>query len=308
MIISARAQLAAKIESVEGTAESLAAANAVLVANPKFTTDHEVTERGAVSASLSQFSRVVGKRYATFEFDVELKGSGAAGTPPALGKLLEACGFAETVVESTSATYLPASSGIESLTMALYQDGLIKKGWGCRGDVSVKFESGKPAFLHFVFKAAGFSVSDGALLSGVTYESTMPQPFLGASFTIDSYAAVLSMLELKANNNVVLRGDVNQASGYLSAVITGKRKWTLSMDPEQVLVATYDFYDKLHDGNEGALTTTLGATAGNIVTVTGPKLQYINVSEEDRDGIASLGIECAMNRNAGDDEVSFAFT
>ncbi|MCK7495178.1 MAG: hypothetical protein MZW92_31855 [Comamonadaceae bacterium] len=41
-------------------------------------------------------------------FDVEIKGSGAAGTAPELGVLLKGCGFGETVVAVTSVTYAPA--------------------------------------------------------------------------------------------------------------------------------------------------------------------------------------------------------
>jgi len=307
-MIKARTQLAAKIEAQEGTAETLAGADVLLVMNPRFNPSTLVSERDNVSSSLSPWAGVPGLRSAVMEFDVELKGSGAAGTAPALGKLLKACGFGETIVASVSVTYLPASANIISMTLALYMDGVIKKMWGARGNVSLRLEHGKPGILHFVFTGVDYSVTDGAMLSsGVSYESTVPVAFQNASLTIDSYAAILGLMEFKMNNAVALRPDANASSGHKSAVIT-KRKPVLSIDPEFVTVATYDFYGKWRSGSQGALTTALAGSAGNICTITAPKVQYMEIDEEDKSGINSLGIDCQLNRNSGDDELSIAFT
>jgi len=365
-ILAARTQLAAKIESVEGTAETLAAADALLCSNPTFGPDTPMGERDPVSASMSPFASVPGKRSATMEFDIELKASGTAGTAPALGKLLKACGFGETIsapptwaastaysvddlvvpttgnnyrykctVAGTSdtseptwpttpgqtvvdgtvtweceylpITYDPASADIPSITLAFYMDGVCKKIWGARGNVSLRLEDGLPGALHFVFTGADFSVTDAALLTGVSYETTKPQPFLNASMQIDSYAALLGLVEINMNNSIKLREDVNKESGYLSAVIT-KRLPVMSLDPEMVTVATYDWFGKLRSGNEAAFTATLGSTAGNICTITAPKVQYTAIAPGEREGIRTLGIDCQLNRNSGDDELKIKFT
>jgi hypothetical protein len=75
-----------------------------------------------------------------------------------------------------------------------------------------------------------------------------------------------------------------------------------------VLVATYDFFGKLRSGSEGALTLALTGSAGNITTITAPKVQYTGVKLSEKSGIRSLGIDCQLNRNAGDDEIVIAFT
>ncbi len=307
-MIEARTQLAAKIETTEGTAETLAGADAFLGANYKFTPNVAMGERPNVSASLSPWSPIPGSRSAKMEFDVELKGSGTKGTAPALGKLLQACGFGETVTASTSVTYNPASTNIKSITIASYEDGVIKKMWGARGNVSIKLEDGSPGWLHFEFTGADFSVEDGSMLSsGVSYESTKPIPFLAATLTIDSYAALIGTLEINMNNTVTLRKDINAASGYKSAVITN-RKPSMTIDPEAVLVATYDFYGKLRSGNEGSLTLALTGSAGNICTITAPKVQYTAISDDVKEGLRNLGITCQLNRSSGDDELSIVFT
>jgi hypothetical protein len=75
-------------------------------------------------------------------------------------------------------------------------------------------------------------------------------------------------------------------------------------------VAAHDFYGRWKAGTLGALSMVLGALAGNILTITAPKLQYTKHAEGDRDGIATLGSDFALVRSAssGNDEASFAFT
>jgi len=307
-LIEARTQLAIKVEGTEGSAETLAGADAVLVANAKFTPSIAMGERNNMSSSLSRWASIPGARSAKMEFDVELKGSGTAGTAPALGKLLQGCGFGETVSAGVSVTYKPASVSIGSYTLAMYVDGVIKKMWGARGNVSLKLEDGAPGWLHFEFTGADFSITDGAMLSsGVSYESTKPVAFLSASLTVDSYAALIGAMEINVNNEVTLRKDINSSSGHRSAVITS-RKPTMTMDPEAVLVATYDFYGKLRSGNEGALSMVLTGTAGNICTITAPKVQYTGLSDDNKEGIKNYGITCQLNRSSGDDELSIVFT
>jgi hypothetical protein len=307
-MITQRSQLAAKIESVEGTAETLAGVDALLVINPKFKPTTAMNARQNITLSLSPFAEIPGARSATLEFDVELKTGGALGTPPEYGKLLKACGFAETTVVSTSVTYLPASTSISSLTLALFIDGIKKQIIGARGDVSLSIKTGGIGLLHFVFTGADFTVTDAALLStGLAYQTSKPFPFLNATFTVDSYAALLSSLDIKMNNKVQLRDSINKPSGYTSAWITDRTP-SMTIDPELVTVASYDFYGKLRSGNEGALSTVIGTGAGNIITITAPKVQYTGTTPADRNGIATLGIDCQLNRNAGDDELSIVYT
>lgn len=307
-MILKRAQLAAKIEETEGDAQTLAGADAFLAENIAFNPTTAMEQRNNVASSLSPFSQVAGVRSATMEFEVELKGSGEKGTAPALGKLLKACGFGEAVVVSASATYTPASTGLSSLTIGLYNDGVRYQIQGARGNVSLRLEKGKPGRFRFVFTGAEYVVGDVAMLSsGVSYETSKPQPFLSASLSIDSYAALVGLLEFNMGNEVTLRDSVNTASGHLSAVIAGRQP-TLSLDPEMVTVATYDWFTKLKTANEGALTATLGATAGNICTISAPKVQYTGIRVDGKSGLRSLGVDCQLNRNAGDDELSIVFT
>uniref|UniRef100_A0A6M3KY68 Putative tail protein n=1 Tax=viral metagenome TaxID=1070528 RepID=A0A6M3KY68_9ZZZZ len=305
-LITQRTQLAVETEGSEGTAETLVVGDMRHCLNPVWSPDTPMDDRMLVDESLSPHALVPGLRSAKMEFDMELKGSGTAGTAPAIGEVLLGCGFKETIVGGTSVTYTPLSTGDISLTLALYMDGLIKKMWGARGDVNFSLNVGKPGMAHFVFTGADYSVTDGAMLSP-TYETTNPPVFLSSSFSVQSYSALVGVVEIAMNNAITLRQDANLESGHYSAVRT-KRLPTMTIDPEAVLVATHDFYGRLRAGTEAALSITLGATPGNICTITAPKVQYKGISSDDKDGYRNFGIECQLNRSSGDDELSIAFT
>jgi hypothetical protein len=302
-----KTQLAAKLEAVEGTAENPLAGDALLVINPAFVPQVEMHERKIVEGDLSTYKSLSGRRSAKLSFEVELKGSGSPGVAPEWGKLLRACGFDEDIVPSTSVTYAPASTAIPSVTLALYLDGLLAKLWGARGTVKLSFTAGKPGSLGLEFTGADFEVLDAAMLSGMSYETTEPEKFLEANFSVDSYAAKIEKLEMDIANSLQLRSDVNRPSGYISALITGRRPGG-SLDPELTLVADYDWYAKWRNGTEGSLSTSLGVTAGNIITITAPRCRYTKLGSADRGGWRILGADFELNRNAGDDELSIELT
>jgi len=104
---SRKAVLLAGIEDVEGVAETLSAStDAVLVENLKLNINGNIISTNEVSNSLDGFGDIIGGIKIDVSFDVLLKGSGAAGTPPESGKLLKACGWAEVI----TATAVPASA------------------------------------------------------------------------------------------------------------------------------------------------------------------------------------------------------
>lgn len=100
-MLTRKRQLAAKIEAVEGAAESLAAADAkILVYNPKVSFDVAMFERNPARPSFSNIAKIPGKRPAGLSFRLELRGSGVVATVPEWGKLLQACGFGVNALKS----------------------------------------------------------------------------------------------------------------------------------------------------------------------------------------------------------------
>ena len=92
-------QIAAKLESSEGVAESLAAADADLtVYDVEFEPAIEKVKRDPARRYMTPLPSVVGKQYGRLSFSVEVKSSGALATAPSWGKLLKACGMQEAAL------------------------------------------------------------------------------------------------------------------------------------------------------------------------------------------------------------------
>src|SRR5688500_10826814 len=298
--------LAVSVEAVEGVAETLDGAEAnILIVEPKFDPDLPMYKREIVDASLLPFEMIPGTQKATCSFKVEVKGSGTAGTAPAIGKLLRGCGWKETLVAVTSATYTPYSgTDIPSLTIALYKDGLKKLMRGARGSVKYSARLGEPGMFEFTFMGVFDGVTDAAILVGTGIETTIPRPLLSAVFSIAGFAAFISQLSWDQSSAMEMRGDVNDATGFISCLL-GARDFKGSFDPEEGPVATHDWYGRWKAGTTGALTWKHPGSAGNIVTFTAPKVQYSKIAEASRGVIAVLNTDFVVARNAsaGDDEM-----
>ena len=308
-MLTRRKQLAIKVEVTEGSAETLTATEVIDAMNVQFTPGIEAAERDPVRSSLSPQASVMGKRMATVSFEMEIKGAaGGAGVAAPFSVPLQACGVEETLVVSTSATYLPASASIPSVTLGVFMDGKRYLVWGARGTATLILEAGQPGRIRFEFTGADFSETDTALLSGVTYNATLPPVFQGVTLTIDSYPATLTRLEIAFNNTLALRPDATAASGHKSTVISGRRP-TLSFDPENVLITSEDYLGNWRSGAEMALSVSgFGSASGNTIGLTAPKVQYQGINETERDGVAALDINALLVANSGDDELQLQIT
>lgn len=312
-ILSNRQILGAKIEAVEGTAESLAGAdcNIQLLEPPKFEPMISMFERKLIDASYSAFKQIPGTRLAKISIKVEAKGSGTAGTAPALGKLNKACGLGETVVAVTSVTYAPVSAlaSVPTLTMAVYVDGVKQQIRGARGNRKYSAKNGEPGVYEYEFTGVYDGVTDAALPTPSGVETTVPVALLSALFSVGAFSAFISQLQFDLGNSLEPRSDINQASGYISTLLTN-RNVKGSFDPELELVATHDWYGRWLGGTTGVLTWKHPGAAGNILIVSAPVCQYIKLSNQDRNGIATLGLDFLLARSAagGNDEVSEAWT
>ena len=107
-MLSRRAAVLVKIEGSEGVdAVPTAVADAVLVEQPlRITFSPNIIDTTEVNPSLDPFDPIVGGMSATIEFDLYLKGSGAAGTAPEWDEMIRCCGFAAV----TQGTAIPVAA------------------------------------------------------------------------------------------------------------------------------------------------------------------------------------------------------
>lgn len=308
-MLTKRSVILAKIESVYGTDPTPTGANdAVLISNlsPSLA-GARMNERPAMRNTLGQLKHLYGGSLLQVSFDVEIKGSGTAGTAPEIGPLLRACGLGETIVGGVSVTYAPVSTAIESITIYIYEDGLEYKMTGCRGTFTGNLEAGMAGKLSFTFTGHWSGPTDVAV-PAPTYDSTVPVVTLSAGFTVDSFAGVVNALGFDIGNEVSMPPSINAADGFADIIISG-RDVKGSIDPETVLIATEAFIANYKSGVVMALATgTIGATGGNIYQLTFGQISYREVALGDRDGIRTYELAFGAAESTGDDEFSLALT
>lgn len=308
-MIKGKALLLAKKEVTYGLDSApVVGTNAVLTEWPTAEPVVTALERANTRSFLGAFPKVNVGEAIKIKFTTEVKGSGTAGTAPEVSPLFQACGFTETIVPATSVTYTPNSNILtaDSCTIWFYFDGMVHKVAGCRGTFGLEAKASQYAKINWEFTGIYQKAADLALATG-TYQTTVPPKFVSALLAIDSYAAIVENFKVNIGNEIAKRVSANEATGILSYFIKA-RNVTGEIDPELVTIATKDFWATLDNSSQVAFTAKVAGAAGNILTITGPKVQVTNLSYGDRDNLMTYQMPLVFVPNAGNDEVSFAYT
>ena len=298
------ALILAKIESPYGTdAAPTGAANAMLVKGiaPQ-PLSGEFVDRDLVKPYLGGSEQLLASVHSECEFEVEIAGSGDAGTAPAWAPLLKACGFGETITADTDAVYKPITDSIPSVTIYYFLDGLRHKITGARGTVALGLSpKGIPTF-KFKFLGIYNEPTDTANPTDADFDGFLTPLVVNTintpTWALHGYTGNLAELSIDIANDVIYR----ELIGASSVEITN-RKPTASISFELGAVAAKNWAKTITDGTTGALTITHGSTAGNIVKIDAPKAQLFNPSYRDQDGTAMLSLSMSLVPNAGNDEL-----
>lgn len=309
-LITQKTVILAKIESTYATDPTpTTSADAIQVYNVELEVKREPQERRPMDLTLSPLQPIMGMGEAKISFDVDLKGSGTAGTAPDWLVLHKACGFFNTNVGATSDTLKPDDTPSDSVTIWAFKDGLKYVLVGCRGEAKHVFEAGKIVKIKYEFQGRYAIPTDVTFPTALTLDSTKPVPAIGAAFTFGSYAAVIEKLELALNNEITKNEDLNATYGVQSFEITG-RKPKGKMTVNAVLRATSngDFWSYMDAGTTKALSIVIGSAAGNIATITAPVCTVTSIKPGSNNGIDTFEIEFELDRSSGGDELSIALT
>ena len=313
MALTRKKFLIAKIESTYGTDPSpVGGSDAVQVTNLELTPiESDNVQAAAFQGFIGNSTRgtLVANKRVSVTFDVELAGSGTAGTAPAFGPLLKSCGLSETVVSSTSVTYAPVSSSFSSATIYCFYDGTQHKITGARGTVSFNMTAGQFAVASFNFIGI-YNAPDGTALSG--------------SFTVANQAAALEVndtnvttatfhgvtssriesFDLALNNELLYK----ETASNKEVLITNRAPGGTAVI-EAPAIGTTDFFAKAVAVATGSTSLVLGATGGNIVTLNAAQTDITGCSYADTNGVIALSMPyLALPTTAGNNEMSLVFT
>ena len=307
-LLTRRVQIAASIESIKGTAKSLAAIDAKLLAyEPVFNFDPTQFKRNPYRKTLSRMNSIPGQQLCELTVQCEIMGPPFAsrGQSSIFANLLRACGFSESLSAGVSSTYVPRSTSFETITLAIYEDGVMKKLGGAMGNVRISCKVGEPIMAEFTFQGKYSTHSDTSMLSP-SYPASVPLIFQNATVTVFGDSLLMQNLEINMQNTVVMRDKPQDSTGFDYAIIT-ERNPVMTFDPEAELVATHDFLSKLISTTEAAVSIVVTATDNTKLTISLPKARYTGVPSADRDGMRTYSATCELNMDSGDDEVSLVF-
>lgn len=308
-LLSRKRLILAKSESTYGTDSTPAGTDAVLVSSLDITPlSGDLVGRDLIRPYLGNFDQLIAKTSVAITFEVELAGSGTAGTAPRFGAILKACGMSETIVASTSVTYAPVSSTFSSATIYFNVDGVLHKLTGCRGDMSLSCAVGAIPKIKFDMTGVYNAPTDTAQ-PAVTY-SAQAAPLVfrqgnTSAFQFFSYAGVLQSVEFNMANSLVYR----ELIGGTKETLITDRKPAGTVMIEAPTIAAKDFFSAALASSTGNLTFLHGTTAGNRVTLTHSQVDVTNPTYQDQDSVQMLSVPyVALPTTAGNDEVSLAFT
>jgi len=267
----------------------------------------EFADRNNVRPYLGSSGKVQVSYHAELSIEFELAGAAAAGTVPGWAALLKACGFGETVVAVTSVTYAPVSAAFKSVSVYYFLDGLRHKMTGCMGTASFSLNSRGIPMVTVKLTGLYVQTTDTALPVDSDFSAFKAPVAVNkvntTAFTLHGVSTPFDTLSIDLGNSVVYRNMPN-----LEEVMITDRKASGSISIPQTSVATKAWHTAVMNGTLAAISMTHGSTAGQIFTISGPKVQLADIKESDKDGVAMYNFSLDFQPNTGNDELSIAIT
>jgi len=309
MALTRKRLIQVKKESTYGTDSTPAGTDALLVRNLEITPiEAEVVSRDLIRNYLGNSPQLLANTRVSITFQVELAGSGTAGTAPRYGAILQACGLSETIVASTSVTYAPVSSAFSSATIYFNNDGIRHVLTGCRGTFTMNCEVSQIPTIDFTMVGIYNPPTDTALPTTTYSAQASPLIFKQGNtsgFQFFSYAGCLQSVSFDIANETVYR----ELVGCTKEVLITNRAPSGNVMVEAMALAMKDYFNVAQTETTGNLTFLHGTAAGNRVTFTAGQCDISNPTYGDQDGVQMLNIPyVAVPTTAGNDELSLAFT
>jgi hypothetical protein len=293
----------AKIETTYGTdATPTGAANAILAVNiqPEPILGTQVS-RDLMLPYLGHQGMVLSGTYGRLKFEVELAGSGAAGTAPAWGPLLRGCGMAEVITAGQDTKYNFVSQSEESLSLYYNEDGIKHVLVGARG--AWTFQASPSAIPRLVFTFTGLlgTITDAAApaVTLTSWKKPVPVNKTNTTLNLHGYTGPCESFSVDTGIQIAPRLLINGESIEIS-----DRKVTGQAVVELAPLATIDWFNRALNATDGTLAFQHGIVAGNIVQMNGGVVQVGPPTYGATNGIRNITTPLMLKPSAaGNDEL-----
>lgn len=310
----------AKIETPAGTdAAPTGAANALLVSDMSITPlDAKNIDRALVRGFFGGSEQLVGTASVKASFTIELAGSGTAATAPALGQLLQAAAIAEASLTSPARVeYSPVSTGLKTVTIYYYDDGVLHKLLGAMGTCTISAKVGERPTLKFEFTGLDGGVS-AASASGTFTAWQKPVAITKANVVDITLGATYSLgalsggtvypstgLEINLGNTVAYTPLLSSEQVDIT-----QRETTGSLELDLTAAQEVAFMSSVKSNTTQSLAFTIGTTSGNKIIIFAPNVQMVSPKKVDQNGRRLIGFDLRLlptTSGSGNDELRLAF-
>lgn len=283
------------------------AIQAVKVRSVKVQPNMTSVARPIIKGSMGDAPNMIGKKTVQIDMEVELRGSGTAGTAPEFTPLLEACGLTPTLVANTSVTFSPSATATTltaGVTLRVFIDGMMYEVTGCAGTGTVDMGIGNILLATLTFQGAYKApvVSAIGTLSTVPYDTTMPIVGDVADVITDGGTIRSAAFAMDLGNDVqehFVTGD-HQFS-------VANRNPTLTLTKDSV--GTPAEWAALAGENNASISATFTTGgAGNSLVFAAPGGRRTGVTYGARAERDTLDITYGLFETTANNQFSFAFT
>ena len=283
----------------------VAATDSMLGFNVALTLDADEKTRNPDKGYFAASEKSYTNKKFTLTFDLELAGSGTAGTAPAIGPALIMCGMSETIVAVTSVEYKPVSGSTETASIYLNIDGTLYKALSCKGSIKINPAIDDYSKASVTVTGLYLAPADAALVPGVFTNFIAP-----VDCTKETCELSVNSVLVDGRSFSYDQGNDNQLKQSTETKVIanvdrqGSAEITCWINPQ----ATFNPYSLFEAHTKVPVYWTSGIVAGNICKVTLPSAQLGAPQVGDLDGVAGYTIPLTPHSTTGDNEFNIFFT
>lgn len=270
----------------------------------------DLRDRDLIRPFLGGSDQLLASRAVEIKFRVELAGPGVAGDAPAWGKLIKACGFAQTLVALTRAEYNPVSVSQSSLSMQYQVDGVVYTCRGARGTAKLNLMAYEIPSIDFTFMGFDTNASEGSV-SGTYADWFDPEVVTDGNSGDIKLGGTESSGAVTGGTSLVSRGieiDIGNTLSHLKmlggeAIDITRRESTGSMEVGLSAADEVTWRTDINNNVTTGLSFSHGSAAGKQIVVHAGKVQRVDPQVTDYEGRVMMKTELRCLPTDGNDEL-----
>lgn len=301
-------QILLAIEAVEGTEETISGTtDALLTFEGSVQVESDKLERVADAAFFQANPFVLINRRVTITFDIEMLGAATAGLAAPIGTVLRSAAMSEALVATTSATYAPRTTGIESATVHFNHGGVLFKALGSKAniewDISIdNYAKGKVTLTGLV-ELSDLPAAAAAVSATLTAFRT-PPAISAANWTVSLGGTAVECTKIALNHGAEVTIH-HHSEGRVAKVMDRKPSGSITIYlPDLSVLNPYQLAGQHTDV---ALSSVIDGGATKKISLLAGKLQLEEPKVVDLNKGLGLEIPFVPKPTSGNDEYTWVF-